>query len=174
MRPPSPQSDGASLYLWPCDSSSRQRFAFDQATGIVSFLDDDDDDDDGDDSGGSEFDSDSAGSGAPEAGGSKAVGSEPSGSGVDSGARLCVSNANNRNTGHGAQVVACSAGEWVGRFKLHDGDGHDPSGLLELLNPPASDGGGRLCLVSASPHEHKPLVDTHRFVSKAGDRKSVV
>jgi len=97
---PSHMTSGASLTLWPCDRSTRQRFQL-YSSGIIHLLEETDHDE-------------------RDEGASTKV--KP--------VRLCMSNANNRNTGHAAQMIDCEADDWVGRWSLQ------ASGRLELLNPP--------------------------------------
>jgi len=88
-------ASGAALSLWPCDSSSRQRFAFNKnGDGKLSLND-------------VETKSD--------------VGVADNDAGALLG--LCVASANNAVAGYSAQVIDCDADEWVARFAPVDQKG---------------------------------------------------
>jgi len=123
---PSKVVSGAALTTWPCDGSSRQRFSLPRAAdtegarlGALQLADDET--------------WGEAGAAEPNL---KDHNSDaavfPTTPSPDAPLKLCVSNANNAATGQPAQVLDCSAGEWVGAFALPAGG----SGQLKLQNPP--------------------------------------
>jgi len=134
---PSKVVSGAALTTWPCDKSSRQRFYLPHAPeeegsttsttpgawlGALQLADDET----WGEAGASELNLKDHNSDA-------AV--FPDTPRPDAPLKLCVSNANNAATGKPAQVLDCSAGEWVGQFAWPPGG----SGQLRLQNPPPSE-----------------------------------
>lgn len=127
---PSKVVSGAAVTTWPCDGSSRQRFSLARAAQSAS----------GADSGawrgplqlaGAETWAD-AGVDQNLAASNSDAAAFPATPSAAAALTLCVANANNAATGQPAQVIDCSAGEWVAHFSLPPGG----AGQLRLQNPP--------------------------------------